>query len=276
MSTRVSGFTRADMPILWVLLLLSYLAAFMPPGLPGLIDLLIGWIPVVFAFWHLTKWAGGLNALVVFLIIAIVSFFVEALGVATGLVFGNYYYPDGPLGPLVLGVPPLIQLQYFAMGYACLMLGRSLTHSLWSASRGWKLWATSVVGAFGMTALDLASDPMQSTVLGDWIWRDGGEYFGVPIHNFVGWFVETLLFFILVQLWLRRAQAEEKIAQPKPRGFFLAGILLFGSFPFVIILRPLLNTPTDISLAMAGVAAFAVVPMLVMGLISLATAKKSS
>lgn len=258
-----------EMPVLWVLLALSFLAAFVPPDIPGLLALLVGWIPVVFAFWHLARWAGGWNALGVFLIIAIVSFVVEALGVATGLVFGNYYYPDGPLGPLVLGVPPLIQLQYFAMGYACLMMARSITGTLSQAARGWLLWAGSVIGAFGMTALDLASDPMQSTVLGDWIWRDGGAYFGVPIHNFVGWFVETFVFFVLVQFFLTRRSAQARITADKPRGFFLAGILLAGTFPFAIMVRPFLTAPSEISHAMAGVATFAVVPMVFIALVTL-------
>ena len=29
----------------------------------------------------------------------------------------------------------------------------------------------------GMTLLDFASDPWHATVLGQWIWRDGGPYF---------------------------------------------------------------------------------------------------
>lgn len=269
MNAQTSEIRLWEMPVLWVLLVLSYLAAFVPADIPGLLALLVGWIPVVFAFWHLGRWAGGLNSLVVFLIIAIVSFFIEALGVATGLVFGNYYYPDGPLGPLVLGVPPLIQLQYFAMGYACLMMARSITGTLSSAAKGWVLWAGSAVGAFGMTALDLASDPMQSTVLGDWIWRDGGAYFGVPIHNFVGWFVETFIFFVLVQFFLARSGAVQRIEGAKPRGFYLLGVLLAGTFPFTIIARPFLTAPSEISHAMAGVATFAVLPMVFIALVTL-------
>lgn len=272
-----SGVMRGwEMPVLWVLLALSFLAAFVPADIPGLLALLVGWIPVVFAFWHLSRWAGGWNAVGVFVIIAVVSFIVEALGVATGLVFGNYYYPDGPLGPLVLGVPPLIQLQYFAMGYACLMMARSITGTLSTVARGWVLWAGAIIGAFGMTALDLSSDPMQSTVLGDWIWRDGGAYFGVPIHNFVGWFVETFIFFVLVQFFLTRPSAQARISAAKPRGFFLAGILLAGTFPFAIIVRPFLIASSEITHAMAGVAAFAVVPMVFIALVTLARSTEDS
>lgn len=257
--------------MLWALLTLSYLTAFAPPGLPGLLALLIGWLPVVFAFWHFTRWAGWRYALLGFVIIATVSFFVEALGVATGLVFGNYYYPDGPLGPLLLGVPPLIQLQYFAMGYGCLMLARSVTATLSSAARGVTLVVGAVIGAFGMTVLDLASDPRQSTQLGMWIWRDGGAYFGVPVHNFVGWFVETLIFFVLVQWMLTRAAALKRITETRPASFDLMGVLLFGTFPFAIIVRPLVlslngQQATQIEQAMVAVALFAVLPLFCIGI----------
>lgn len=261
---------RREEVALWALLVACYLVALLPAAkLPGLVALLVGWLPVAFAAWHLARWTGWRSAVLVFAIIAAVSFTFEALGVATGLVFGDYYYPAGPLGPLVLGVPPLIQLQYFAMGYASLQVARSITGTLSSAARGWSLVGASVMGAFAMTALDLASDPMQSTVLGDWIWRNGGAYFGVPIHNFIGWFVATGTFFVLVNLALLRTPALQRITMARPQWFSLQGVLLYGTFPFAIIMRPVLHDRSDIALAMAGVAAFAVLPILLAALLSL-------
>lgn len=255
-----------------ILLVACYLAALAPSDLPGLVSLLLGWLPVVFAGWHLARWAGWRNGVLVFVVIAVVSFTFEAVGVATGLIFGDYYYPDGPLGPLVLGVPPLIQLQYFAMGYACLVIARAVSGTLWQTARGWTLVGAAAMGGFAMTALDLASDPMQSTVLGDWIWRDGGAYFGVPIHNFAGWFVETSAFFVLVGFVLLRRSAAERITERQSTAFYVQGLLLFGTFPFAIIVRPILTEPTQISLAMAGVAAFAVLPLLLAGVLGLRAA----
>lgn len=268
-----NSLRRPEHTVLWVLLALSYLAAFAPPGLPGILSLLIGWLPVVFALWHFIAWAGWRYAIGGLIVIATVSFFVEALGVATGLVFGNYYYPDGPLGPLLLGVPPLIQLQYFAMGYGCLMIARSVTSTLSSAARGVTLVVGAIIGAFGMTMLDLASDPRQSTQLGMWVWRDGGPFFGVPVHNFVGWFVETLIFFLLVQWMLTRASAVKRIEATRPASFDLMGVLLFGTFPFAIIVRPLMlslngQQATQIEQAMVAVALFAVLPLFVIGVFS--------
>lgn len=259
----VNPVRRGELIVLWVLLGLSYLAAFAPVNLPGILSLLLGWLPVAFAMWHFVRWAGWRYALGSFAIIVAVSFSIEALGVATGAIFGNYYYPDGPLGPLLLGVPPLIQLQYFAMGYAALLVGRSITGTLSAAARGCMLTSGAIIAAFGMTVLDLASDPRQSTQLGMWIWRDGGAYFGVPVQNFVGWFVETLIFFMLVQWLLTRYPAIDRVIATRPRSFDLMGLLLFGTFPFAIIVRPLVigANVTQIEDAMVAVALFAAVPL---------------
>ncbi|WP_438353264.1 carotenoid biosynthesis protein [Microbacterium sp. CJ88] len=261
---------------LWALLAFSYATALLPADLPGLLALLAGWLPVAFAFWHFSRWAGGAAAVLSFIVIAAVSFTAEALGVATGLVFGDYHYADGPLGPLVLGVPPLILLQYFAMGYASLMIGRALVGAVGRAPSGigGAVLAT-VLAAFALTALDLSSDPWQSTHLGDWVWPHGGAYFGVPLHNFIGWFSEALVFFGLVNALLaRRSIAARLEERPRPRGFAVQGVLLYGTFPFAVVLRPLLHAPMDadadaIAEAMAGVALFAVLPLLVAALAAL-------
>src|SRR5713226_4811050 len=84
-------------------------------------------VTVALVILLLHGWQGlGLRNLVAFLVIAfVVSFTAEAIGVATGLVFGPYHYTD-LFGPKILGVPPLIQAAYAAMGYASLMIARAL------------------------------------------------------------------------------------------------------------------------------------------------------
>jgi putative membrane protein len=266
---------------LWILLAISFAAAFVPANVTGGLSLLIGLVPVAFSMWHFIRWAGAATAWLSFAAVVVVSFTGEAIGVATGLVFGNYYYPDGPLGPLLLGVPPLIQLQYFAMAYASLILARSIGGVLRQAARGWLLVGVSAMAAFGMTLLDLASDPWHATILQQWIWRDGGSYFGIPIHNFFGWFFETLIFLLIVQVLLNRRVALEHIAAPKTRGFFLQGVLLYGTFPFTIVLIPAIQWASlpeasrVIADAMVGVALFAVVPLWLSSLLALRAQNKT-
>src|SRR6185503_15801387 len=107
----------------------------------------------------------------------------EAIGVATGAVFGPYHYTD-LFGPKILGVPPVIQVGYLAVGYSSIVMGR-IVLSLLKPVKGWAILIASLAGAAIMVAWDVSMDPLQSTAAGDWIWRDGGAYFGVPLSNYV-------------------------------------------------------------------------------------------
>jgi putative membrane protein len=276
--------SRGELVGLQVLLGISFGAAFVPATVDGSLSLVIGLVPVAFALWHFVRWAGAATAWLSFAAVVIVSFFGEALGVATGLVFGDYYYPDGPLGPLLLGVPPLIQLQYFAMAYASLMMARAVSGSLTRAVGGWRAVWVAAMAAFGMALLDFASDPWHATVLGQWIWNGGGPYFGIPIQNFFGWFFETLVFLLIIQWLLRRKRAVAHIEAAKPRGFMLLGALLYGTFPLAIVMIPLINTtygdgtpltgePLAIAQSMLLVAIFAVTPLWVASLLALRSSR---
>jgi uncharacterized membrane protein len=144
--------------------------------------------------------AWGWKNILFFLVLTwTLSFCAEALGVATGLIFGDYYYTDH-LGFKLLGVPLLIQVSYVSMGYASLMMARYLLGTS-SKQNGWSLFISTLVGTLLMVAWDLCLDPYESTVLGDWIWQQGGPYFGVGLHNFAGWFTTVFLFMFLYQVF---------------------------------------------------------------------------
>jgi putative membrane protein len=57
-----------------------------------------------------------------------------------------------------------------------------------------------------MTAWDLGMDP-QMTARGHWVWTQGGAYFGIPVHNFVGWLATTFVVFLLFYLFESRQPA---------------------------------------------------------------------
>jgi putative membrane protein len=147
--------------------------------------------------------ALGWRNIVAFILITVaVSFTSEAIGVATGLIFGRYHYTD-LLGPKLLGVPPLIQIGYLATGYASLVIARIIL-SLLEPVAGRAILAASLAGALIMVSWDVAMDPYQSTVMGDWIWHDGGGYFGVPLHNYAGWFGTVFVFMLVYLLFASR------------------------------------------------------------------------
>ena len=53
-----------------------------------------------------------------------------------------------------------------------------------------------VIAALALSAWDLSLDP-RMVQDGNWIWHDGGAYFGVPLSNFVGWVVTALLVYLV-------------------------------------------------------------------------------
>jgi uncharacterized membrane protein len=155
--------------------------------------------------------ALGWRNVVAFSVITIgISFASEVIGVATCLVFGAYHYTD-LLGPKLLGAPPMIQIGYRATGYASVTMGRIIL-SLLRPVAGCAILAASLAGAFIMVSWDIAMDPYQSTITGDWIWHDGGGYFGVPLHNYAGWsgtvFMFMLVYFIFASRYAEQPQED--------------------------------------------------------------------
>ncbi|MCB1221615.1 MAG: carotenoid biosynthesis protein [Planctomycetales bacterium] len=115
------------------------------------------------------------------LLAALGGFLAELLGLHTGILFGSYHYGEA-LGPKLLGVPLSI-----AAAWGVLMAGAA---SL--ASPGKRLLGAIPVSLW-MVCADLLIDPLASGPLGYWQWPAGGPYYGVPLHNFLGWFIVSLL-----------------------------------------------------------------------------------
>ena len=177
---------------------------------------------LIFVIVHGCVALGARNMIAFSLITVVISFTSEAIGVATGLIFGAYHYTD-LLGPKLLGVPPIVQIGYLATGYASVMMGRIIL-SLLRPVTGWAILAASFAGAFIMVSWDVAMDPYQSTITGDWIWHDGGGYFGVPLHNYAGWF-GTVFVFMLVYFIFAGRYAEQ------PRNDLMHNRMAFWSLP---------------------------------------------
>jgi len=103
-----------------------------------------------------------------------VTFALEALGVATGAVFGPYHYTT-VLGPLVLGVPPVI-----GWNWVLVVLGAHATVRLFWA-KGPRILQAAVVGLL-CVCFDLVLEPAAIS-LGYWVWHQGS----VPLQNYLAW-----------------------------------------------------------------------------------------
>jgi putative membrane protein len=111
---------------------------------------------------------------------------VELLGTRTGLPFGSYSY-TAAFQPQVLGVPLEIALGWLTLGL--------MSYSLATQGGLSRVWAV-LLASFLMVAWDVLYDPV-FVGLGMWVWREG-TYFSVPISNFVGWFIVSLIFFEII------------------------------------------------------------------------------
>ncbi len=158
----------------------------------------------IFAILHSCQNLGWKQALLLLVLTFAVSLLFECMGVATGWVYGPYHYTD-KLGPKFLGlVPLLIPVAWFMMTYPSYVIARYLvpvTKNAWV----WRL-CVAALGALVMTAWDLAMDPMM-VAGGHWVWEQPGAYFGVPLQNFLGWWLTIFITFLLF-LFLARIKSE--------------------------------------------------------------------
>jgi putative membrane protein len=147
-----------------------------------------------FALLHGSQNLGWKHTLLLLGLTFSISLLFECVGVATGWIFGDYHYTD-KLGYKFLGlVPLLIPVAWFMMTYPSLVISRMLTPALKNVHT-WRL-LVAAVGAVIMTAWDLAMDPMM-VAGGHWVWDQSGAYFGIPLHNYWGWWLTSFITFWL-------------------------------------------------------------------------------
>lgn len=240
----------------WILLALIAITSIYKVQNPGL-GFLVFLLPVTFALLHSLKYFGKKHTLVVFLIIIAISYTAEFLGVHTGQIFGHYYYNASPNinGFLIAGVPPLVTFSYISMGYTSYLLARIILGKF-GKLQGAAFIGIPIIAAMFMTVWDMAFDPIASYVQQRYIWETGGAYFGVPLRNFVGWFLTTFTFFSIINIYLNyAAKAKDYIDKPS-RLFLSEPVVLMGANAAAIIAHIVTGRGSVVQQNMALVALF--------------------
>jgi putative membrane protein len=152
---------------------------------------------------------------------------VERVGVRTGRLFGRYHYSNA-LQPQIGGVPVIVPMAWFAMAVparevAAAVLGERATP-----------WSRSVLGAAALVAWDAFLDP-QMTAEGYWEWEQHGAYRGIPLHNYLGWFVTGLGVMALVEVLI-------PVRRRLPPGFINTGAagadpVMVGQYSFMAVME---------------------------------------
>ena len=210
---------------LWALTAVVFLGLLVSAFVPGVrLPLIVA--QVGFALLHGAR-RYGWRAIGVFVAAGLViSNILENLSIQSGFPFGHYHYTGGGK---IFQVPWFIGPAYLATGYlawvaATVLLGDVRRKSPWLTAIG-----TPIIGAFAMTAWDLALDPGTSTINQAWIWENGGGFFGVPLVNFLGWTFTVYLFMQVFALYLR-SRGPLPAAQPdRATASDLQGVLLYAA-----------------------------------------------
>lgn len=176
---------------------------------------LAGLIGVLY-FYHLFPPA---KATVVVFVIYIFSSFMEYLGSAYGILFGEYDYTDR-FGYKLFGMIP------FTIGFAWLLVIAS-THALTkriTPSGG--VWYV-VLGSLAAVVMDLIIDPVAFKANEYWIWREGGLYYDIPWTNFMGWFVVAFLLHAVIWGMEKREERQTDFERWERRTYWLYGMMIF-------------------------------------------------
>ena len=166
---------------------------------------------------------GELRGLCAGLTVMAISYLVEAMGVQTGFPFGVYRYTD----VLFLQLPGSVPL---AVLFAWVLIIFSVYG--WLRLEKQRLTIGRIlIGASLATLLDMEIEPVATHLEHYWEWLAPGHvnYYGVPIMNFVAWFViACVLLFLIDRILPGIAENSTRLVALVPRLLFGLSLFMFG------------------------------------------------
>lgn len=193
----------------------------------------------VFTLVHGAQRYGARGIIVYFVIAVVVTNLFENLSIVTGFPFGAYHH-TASMGPQIVHVPVIVGPIFAVAGYLAWVLAGILLGDVFAPPRSGIAWARPLIAAFITTTWDLCVDAIGGTVNRDWVWADGGPWFGVPWLNFFGWMLTMWVIFQLFAVYL--ARRAPPVASALPRAYWLQAVvywLLIGlQFPLLALIVP--------------------------------------
>lgn len=148
------------------------------------------------------------------IIVPLLAFGVEWLGVHKHFLFGNYVYGQ-TLGYKWNGIPLIITVNWFLLVYATGTLMQNINVP--------GVFARITIGAFILTVLDVFIEP-SATHFDYWHWTTPGEYLTAPLGNYISWFaVSAVMLGIFEACRFKRQNA-------------VGAVLLLAQFVFFLLL----------------------------------------
>lgn len=156
--------------------------------------------PLLFAVIHGAHRYGARGILVFIGLCLVIGNLLENLSILTGFPFGHYHF-TGVMGPKLFQVPILLGLAYIGIGYLSWTVGLLIVGG---PLAGLRVLTTPLIAAVVMVAWDLSMDPIWSNFVHGWVWHGGGSYFGVPLSNFLGWYLTVYLIYQSFSLYVSK------------------------------------------------------------------------
>lgn len=118
-------------------------------------------------------------------------------------------------------------------------------------------------------------DPINSTILQLYVWQNPGAYFGVPIMNFVAWFVIVFLFFQIFALYISRYDKliPEKICKISNKTYWSEAPVTYGIMGLYNILF-VISFYNSITLSMALITVFTMGFVTILALVNIMNYEK--
>lgn len=160
-------------------------------------------VSIIVVIAHAVVALGWVEAFMFAALCMAVTFTIENIGVLTGVPFGHYAFLVQPNLPHVGVIPIIVGFLYVGMGYPAWVIANFVFAGRVARSTSLlAVFAVPLIAAFAMVQWDVVMDPVSSTLAHAWAWYDSGGYFGVPLSNFLGWFLTTYLYFQAFSLFL--------------------------------------------------------------------------
>ena len=154
-------------------------------------------------FIHGIIFWGLYNIIIFFCITVIISFFAEIIGSKTGCFFGGKYQYNihNVPGYVYYGIPFLIPIAWFGIIYTGMNFCYFITGIQFPLDTFINNYLYIIFSSFLVMLLDVILDPIAVDEK-RWGWDKPGMYYGVPILNFIGWFlVPIIILFLFLQFF---------------------------------------------------------------------------
>jgi uncharacterized membrane protein len=148
------------------------------------------WVSVVLLLLFHQNWSKTTS--IVFTLIFVLGYFVEVLGVKTGIIFGEYYYGN-TLGLKIFNVPVAIGANWLVLSYLFSYLSEKYFNKFIR-----KTFFRVLFSSISMVMLDFLIEPI-AIKFDFWHWQANS----IPLQNYFAWFICSFCFIYVVSTFIK-------------------------------------------------------------------------